>query len=85
MRWWQANDAMPMITSQLEMILLLFLALLFSNARAQRTFFPAAIPLAVRSPYLSSWDHTTNETVFGQLWPATDNFQVARHSMFRWP
>ena len=80
---------MPLTTSQLKMILLLFLALLFSySARAQRTFFPPAIPLAVRSPYLSSWDHITNGTVFGQLWPATYNYQVTRHCrhyMFSWP
>ena len=78
---------MSLITSQLKMMLVLFLALLFSpDARAQRTFFPPAIPLAVRSPYLSSWDHITNGTVFGQLWPNTYTpNQVARHSMFSWP
>ena len=68
------------------MMLLLVLALLFSpNARAQRTFFPPAIPLAVRSPYLSSWNHITNGTVFGQSWPGTYNNQVTRHRVFSWP
>lgn len=68
-------------TSQLDMMLLLFLALLLSPlARAQQTFFPAAIPLAVRSPYLSSWNHITSGSVFGQLWPDTYTpNQVARH------
>ena len=62
----------------LSMLLLLFLALLFlPDARAQRTFFPPAIPLAVRSPYLSSWDHITNGTRLDQLWPmSATNTQV---------
>ena len=73
-------------TSQLATILLLFIALLLSPlAGAQQTLFPAAIPLAVRSPYLSSWDHITNGTVFGQSWPNTYTpGQVAGHRMFSW-
>ena len=75
---------MSFITSQLRMMLLLFLTPLFPNTRAQQTLFPPAIPLAVRSPYLSSWYHITNGTVFGQLWPATFSSpsQVALHRMF---
>ncbi|KAN0136895.1 protein of unknown function (DUF1793) domain containing protein [Lactarius tabidus] len=54
------------------MIHLLFLLFLFSHyGRAQQTLFPAAIPLAVRSPYLSCWDQTTNGTILGQEWPWT--------------
>jgi hypothetical protein len=53
------------------MIHLLFLLFLFSHwhyGRAQQTLFPAAIPLAVRSPYLSCWDQTTNGSIIGQEW-----------------
>ncbi|KAH8981399.1 hypothetical protein EDB86DRAFT_3131654 [Lactarius hatsudake] len=53
--------------------LLIFLFFLFHSGRAQQTFFPAAIPLAVRSPYLSCWDHTTNGTNLGNLWPTTSD------------
>ncbi|KAI9464135.1 hypothetical protein BJY52DRAFT_888853 [Lactarius psammicola] len=48
------------------------LVLLFSpvqHGRAQQTLFPAAIPLAVRSPYLSSWYFTTSGSTFGRIWP----------------
>ncbi|KAI0267461.1 hypothetical protein BC834DRAFT_953477, partial [Gloeopeniophorella convolvens] len=38
---------------------------------AQQTFFPAAIPLAVRSPYLSCWDATVTGANFGKTWPTT--------------
>ena len=55
-----------------QMTHLLILLLSFVQyGRAQQTLFPAAIPLAVRSPYLSCWDFTTNGTTIGQLWPAT--------------
>jgi hypothetical protein len=55
--------------------LLFILFFLFSYGRAQQTLFPAAIPLAVRSPYLSCWDQTTNGTAFGTLWPTIYNGQ----------
>ena len=59
------------------MILLLLLTLLLSsNIRAQQTFFPSAIPLAVRSPYLSAWDYLTNGSIFGQTWPTAFNSKV---------
>ncbi|KAH9968154.1 hypothetical protein BC827DRAFT_1122730 [Russula dissimulans] len=66
-------------------MLLLFLTVLFSfNVRAQQTLFPAAIPLAVRSPYLTSWDFVTNGSIFGQLWPTTFNSrQVCSNSADR--
>ncbi|KAI9433022.1 hypothetical protein H4582DRAFT_2188478 [Lactarius indigo] len=51
--------------------LLIFLFFLFHYGRAQQTFFPAAIPLAVRSPYLNCWDHTTNGSTIANLWPRT--------------
>jgi hypothetical protein len=53
--------------------LLFLLFFLFNRGRAQQTLFPAAIPLAVRSPYLSCWDQTTNGTALGTLWPTTSN------------
>ncbi|KAH9996263.1 DUF1793-domain-containing protein [Russula vinacea] len=65
---------MSIIILRLTMILLPLLTLLFShNVKAQQTFFPPAIPLAVRSPYLTSWDSLTNGSVFGQTWPTTFN------------
>ncbi|KAI9513395.1 hypothetical protein F5148DRAFT_1278777 [Russula earlei] len=66
---------MPFIVPHSYMILLLSsLALLFAfapSARAQQTLFPEAIPLAVRSPYLTCWDYIRNGTIFGQEWPTT--------------
>lgn len=41
-------------------ILALFLR--FSLGNAQQTFWPAAIPLAVRTPYLNTWQLTENGT-----------------------
>ncbi len=52
-----------------ELLILLFS--LVQYGRAQQTLFPAAIPLAVRSPYLSSWDFTTNGTTIGKIWSTT--------------
>ncbi|KAH8978969.1 hypothetical protein EDB86DRAFT_3108313 [Lactarius hatsudake] len=40
--------------------LLILLFSLVQYGRAQQTLFPAAIPLVVRSPYLSSWNFTTD-------------------------
>ncbi|KAH9063195.1 hypothetical protein EDB87DRAFT_1558516 [Lactarius vividus] len=51
--------------------LLIFLFFLFHYGRAQQTLFPAAIPLAVRSPYLNCWDQTTNGSTIANLWPRT--------------
>ena len=71
---WRFNNAMSFIISRLTMILSLILTLLLSlNVKAQQTFFPPAIPLAVRSPYLTCWDYLTNGSVFGQTWPTTFN------------
>ena len=50
--------------------LLIFLFPLFYYGRAQQTFYPPAIPLTVRSPYLSCWLPTLNESSFFQ--PTTD-------------
>lgn len=51
-----------------HLLLAIFLLSLVQYRRAQQTLFPAAIPLAVRSPYLSGWDFTTNGTTIGKLW-----------------
>ena len=58
--------------------LLFLLFFLFPYGRAQQTLFPAAIPLAVRSPYLSCWDQTINGTTLGTLWPTTSNSKEVR-------
>ncbi|KAH9065034.1 hypothetical protein EDB87DRAFT_1556192 [Lactarius vividus] len=48
---------------------LLFFLFFVQYGRAQQTFFPATIPLAVRSPYLSCWQFTTNGSTVGSLQP----------------
>jgi len=58
--------------------LLIILFFLFHYGGAQQSLFPAAIPLAVRSPYLSCWDHTTNGTALGTLWPSTSDPKQVR-------
>ncbi|KAH9036047.1 hypothetical protein EDB83DRAFT_1770629 [Lactarius deliciosus] len=55
--------------------LLILLFPLFYYGRAQQTLYPAAIPLAVRSPYLSCWMFTINGTNIGRLWPTTSAHQ----------
>ncbi|KAH9017578.1 hypothetical protein EDB85DRAFT_2076084 [Lactarius pseudohatsudake] len=45
--------------------LLMFLLFPFRYGRAQQTLFPAATPLAVRSPYLNCWNHAST------TWPGT--------------
>ncbi|KAF8273676.1 hypothetical protein EI94DRAFT_1167505 [Lactarius quietus] len=58
------------------LLIIYFLIILVSLSKygtAQQNLFPAAIPLAVRSPYLSCWDQTTNGTILGNLWPTTPN------------
>ncbi|KAI0267487.1 hypothetical protein BC834DRAFT_822335, partial [Gloeopeniophorella convolvens] len=54
-------------------IMFLFFLILLSfsvhDGLAQQTLFPAAIPLAVRSPYLSCWDATVTGANFGTTWP----------------
>lgn len=47
----------------------LFLSLA-SFSHAQQTFFPASIPLAVRSTYFNTWESTTNTSVYSQTWPS---------------
>ncbi|KAI0705088.1 hypothetical protein C8T65DRAFT_577862 [Cerioporus squamosus] len=49
---------------------LLFVSVFFTLVRAQRTFFPASIPLSVRSPYHNVWLISTNTSgPLSQSWP----------------
>ncbi|KAH9000989.1 hypothetical protein EDB83DRAFT_2275918 [Lactarius deliciosus] len=59
----------------LLVLLLSLVPCLVQYGRSQQTLFPAAIPLAVRSPYLSCWQFTTNGTTIGSLWPTTSAHQ----------
>ncbi|KAI9456996.1 hypothetical protein BJY52DRAFT_1379345 [Lactarius psammicola] len=59
--------------------LLVLLIPLFYYGRAQQTLYPAAIPLTVRSPYLSCWMFTTNGTNIGRQWPTTSAHQLSDH------
>ena len=74
------NNTMSFILSQLTMIFLSLLAhIMTPNVRAQVTFVPPAIPLAVRSPYLNCWLINGTGALFGQTWPTTFNHsQVCR-------
>ncbi|KAF8491808.1 hypothetical protein F5888DRAFT_1619585 [Russula emetica] len=66
---------MSFIVSQLIIFLPLLALLLSRNVRAQVTFVPFAVPLAVRSPYLNCWLQDGNPaTSFGQTWPTTFNY-----------
>ena len=66
-------------TTMFQMIhLLILLFPLFYHriyGRAQQTLYPPAIPLAVRSPYLSCWMFTLNRTDIAQLSPTTSAHQ----------
>ena len=55
--------------------LLILLFPLFYYGRAQQTLYPAAIPLTVRSPYLSCWMFTLNGTNIANQWPTTSAHQ----------
>jgi hypothetical protein len=55
--------------------LLIFLFPLFYYGRAQQTLYPLAIPLTVRSSYLSCWMFTLNGTNIADLWPTTASHQ----------
>jgi len=43
--------------------------LVHSQATSSQTFWPAAVPLAVRSPYLNAWMATLNGTAPLNIWP----------------
>ncbi|KAH8980366.1 hypothetical protein EDB86DRAFT_569871 [Lactarius hatsudake] len=49
---------------------------LFHYARAQQTFYPAAIPLFVRSPYLNCWGYLSNEPSNPKISQTTTFFDV---------
>ena len=51
-------------------LLPLILAVLVRAQGPIQTLFPAAIPLAIRSPYLSAWQNTTiGSSPLGSAWP----------------
>src|SRR5882762_5700376 len=64
--------ARTMIT---QLLILLLSVVMAQHGSAQQNLFPAAIPLAVRSPYLSCFQPTTNWTTIGTLWPTTSAHQ----------
>jgi len=71
---------MSLIVSRLTIILLPLLALLLShNVTAQQAFFPSAIPLAVRSPYLNCWLQSGIAPAFGSTWPTTVDISQVCH------
>ena len=71
---------MSLIISRLARILLpLYALLLFHDVKAQQAFFPSAIPLAVRSPYLNCWLQPGTAPGFGSTWPTTFNISQVCH------
>ena len=60
--------------------LLILLFPLFYSVRAQQTFYPPAIPLVVRSPYLSCWMFTLDGTNLAQQWPTVSAHQPSANS-----
>ncbi|KAH9180830.1 hypothetical protein EDB89DRAFT_1840505 [Lactarius sanguifluus] len=56
---------------------------LFHYARAQQTFYPAAIPLFVRSPYLNCWGYLSNEPSNPRI-PQTTTFSHAQQPRSGW-
>ncbi|VDB91944.1 unnamed protein product [Peniophora sp. CBMAI 1063] len=55
--------------SSLFSTVILFVSLA-SFSHAQQTFFPASVPLAVRSTYFNTWKSTTNTSVWSRTWPS---------------
>ncbi|KAH9180826.1 hypothetical protein EDB89DRAFT_1877203 [Lactarius sanguifluus] len=49
---------------------------LFHYARAQQTFYPAAIPLFVRSPYLNCWGYLSDEPSNPRISQTTTFYQL---------
>ncbi|KAA1477095.1 hypothetical protein DENSPDRAFT_786182 [Dentipellis sp. KUC8613] len=62
---------MTLLSSFWRLIIsLLVYSLAFGSfTSCQRTFFPTAIPLAVRSPYLSVWENASNSSDIPNMWP----------------
>jgi hypothetical protein len=54
-------------------LLLLSVVPFLPLGRAQQTFYPVAIPLAVRSPYLSCWLPLSNGTPWDRTLPTTSD------------
>ena len=64
----------------------LLLSLLSTLVRVQgsaQTFFPAAIPLSVKSPYLNTWLSSPNASnPISNAWPLFWNLQVCLSVLF---
>ncbi|KAH9027629.1 hypothetical protein EDB85DRAFT_2091843, partial [Lactarius pseudohatsudake] len=56
---------------------------LFHYARAQQAFYPAAIPLFVRSPYLNCWGYLSNEPSNPRI-PQTTTFSQVQQPRSGW-
>jgi hypothetical protein len=65
---WLHNLHFHFLFTSVILALLSFL-LLVPECGAQQPFFPAAVPLAVRSTYFSAWDSTTSGSVYSSTWP----------------
>jgi hypothetical protein len=73
------NNAMTLIASRLTMIFLLLLTL-FPPSNVTASPPSAAIPLAVRSPYLNCWLPVSNNiSTLDQTWPTTFNLTQVCH------
>ncbi|KAI0762087.1 hypothetical protein BD413DRAFT_643854 [Trametes elegans] len=65
-----------------SVLLLLYWAAMVSSQSPVQTFFPASIPLSVRSPYLSAWQNSTNISAPLPLsWP---NFWMPQQGVMGW-
>jgi hypothetical protein len=60
----------------IHLLILLFPLFYYGLGRAQQTLYPAAIPLTVRSPYLSCWMFTSNGNNIADTVPTASAFQL---------
>jgi hypothetical protein len=58
-----------MLWSLLYYVLAIAGVLVQCQSTSSQTFWPAAVPLAVRSPYLNTWVATLNGTTPLDIWP----------------
>ncbi|KZT10663.1 uncharacterized protein LAESUDRAFT_343786 [Laetiporus sulphureus 93-53] len=68
-----------------SLFLLLFsLIVAHECALSAETFWPAAVPLAVRSPYFSAWQSTTNGTDVTDEWPTFWDVSGSTNNILGW-
>ncbi|PCH42735.1 hypothetical protein WOLCODRAFT_152776 [Wolfiporia cocos MD-104 SS10] len=58
----------------LHFVLFVLVSPILSQNVAPQTFWPAALPLAVRTPYLNAWQPTDNGTTPLDIWPYFWNY-----------